>query len=255
MLDFDSAILALLIFIANLAALYWLSLQISRHVQIVVYDITHSEDMANVLLFLILLPGIIIHEGAHWLTARLLGLKTSKFRVWPKRRGKFLGLGSVSVQTAGVGIDSIVGLAPLMIGSILIALISHRIFNAASVTTAISVGRWQSAFSALINITRTADGALWGYLLFAIGNAMMPSASDREPAKPLLLYIVLATVVYVIIGLPLDPLRSFFLWVRTPLQNLNSAFFFIIIIDVAALIFLLLIEFFVAPRSASTANR
>ncbi len=255
MLEFDSAVLALIIFVINLGLLYWLSLQISRHLQIVVYGITHSEDMANVLLFLILLPGIIIHEGAHWLTARLFGLKTSRFRVWPKRRGKFLGLGSVSVQTAGIGIDSIVGLAPLIIGSLLIAIISHRIFNAASVTSAISVGRWQSLFDILINSARTADGALWGYLLFAIGNAMMPSASDREPVKPLILYVLLATVAYILIGLPLEPLRSIFFLVHPLLQSLNSAFFFIIIIDIAVLLGLLLIEIFTAPRSAVRTRR
>lgn len=210
MLTLETAFLSFTIFMVCLLILIWLSLQINRHILLAAYGVTQSKDIANVVLFLVLLPGIIIHEGAHWVTARLLGLKAGKFRVWPKKRGKYLGLGSVTVQSGGIWLDSVVGLAPILIGSTLIALISHNIFNAYEVTNALEQGRWQMAIEEFIAALRRADGPLWAYGLFSIGNAMMPSASDREPVKTLLLYVAVAALLYFFVGLPLAPVGSAF---------------------------------------------
>ena len=49
-----------------------------------------------------------------------------------------------------------------------------------------------------------ATGLAWS-AGFAIGNAMMPSPSDTEPIKPLLLYVALAATLYFLVGLPLAP--------------------------------------------------
>ncbi|MBV7328836.1 hypothetical protein KFU94_11360 [Chloroflexi bacterium TSY] len=238
----ETAFLSFTFFMVSLLILIWLSLQISRHILLATYGLTQSKDIANVVLFLVLLPGIIIHEAAHWVTARLLGLKAGKFRVWPKKRGKYLGLGSVTVQSGGIWLDSVVGLAPILIGSTLIVLISHNIFNAYEVTNALEQGRWQTALEEFIVALRRADGPLWAYGLFAIGNAMMPSASDREPVKILLLYVAVAALLYFFVGLPLAPVGSAFVWLASSVQDLSSAFFFIILIDLLVLAPLLMLQ-------------
>ena len=104
----------LLVFVLFLLALAWLSRQLSLQIQWLLVLLTRSPDLTMLLLFLLLLPGVIIHEAAHWGMARLLGLKTSKFRVWPKKKGKHIGLGSVSVQRGNLWQDSLVGMAPLI---------------------------------------------------------------------------------------------------------------------------------------------
>jgi len=233
--ELASSLPLLLSFGILLLLLAWLSRQISLYIQVLVQQCTGSSDWAAVVLFLVFLPGTFVHEGAHWVTAYLLGLKPSKFRVWPKKRGKYIGLGSVSVRQGGIWLDTLVGLAPLLIGTFFTALITHRIFHAYMVTELWKQGQWQHSIASFHRAWQTPDGALWIYLLFAISNAMLPSASDRKPAQQLLLYVSVAAVIYGISGLPLDPVGSAADWLRTPLQDLNSAFVFVILLDIVIL--------------------
>lgn len=223
-------------FVLSLLGLAWLSRQISQSIQLAAYLLTRSKDAPTLAIFLIFLPGVIVHEAAHWGMARLLGLRTGKFRVWPKRQGRHIGLGSISVESRGALPDSLVGLAPLVVGSALVALIGNHIFSAYAVAGTLAQGRLVESFQAFWRALGKPDGALWAYLLFAIANAMMPSASDREPVGPVLLYAGVAAVLYILLGMPLNPLTALMQWVVTPaLQNLSSAFLFTIVLDVAAL--------------------
>jgi hypothetical protein len=233
-------------FIAALLALAWLSRQISLHIQLPVYYLTRSQDAPTLAIFLVFLPGVVVHEAAHWGAARLLGLKTGKFRVWPKRQGKHIGLGSVSVQSRDPVTDSLVGVAPLVVGSVLVGLIGNHIFNAYAISGSLAQGRLVEGFQAFWRALGEPDGALWAYLLFAIANAMMPSASDREPMRPVLLYAGVAAILYVFLGLPLNPVASAMQWMTPALQNLSGAFLFVIVLDVAALAVLYLIKLVVA---------
>lgn len=235
MSDLSAALVLLAAFAGLLLAVAWLSRAISGEIQFLVYQLTRSKDAPALAIFLIFLPGVIIHEAAHWVTARLLGLKTGKFRVWPKRQGRHIGLGSVSVQSLNPVTDSLVGIAPLLTGSILVSLIGNYIFNAYHVAGTLAQGRVLEGFRTYWTALGTADGALWAYLLFAVANAMMPSASDREPVKPVLFYGVLAISVYVILGMPLQGAATLMQWLAPTLQNLSSALFFVIVLDIIAL--------------------
>ena len=235
-------------FAAAMILLYLLSRNVSIQIQRVIYMATHSMDMATVGLFLVLLPGIFIHEGAHWLMARVLGLRTGKFRVWPKRQGKMIGMGQVTVEQGGMWRDSLVGMAPLLIGSVLVALIGRHIFGANQLMTLLYEGELGAMFQTLAAALRRPDSALWAYLLFAIANAMMPSASDREPLLPVLLYLGFALIIYFFLGMPLTPFSAALNWLMPGLENLTSGLIFTIILDliVLALLYFLLILF--GPR-------
>lgn len=229
-------------FVLSLAALVWLSRQISIHIQIPVYYATKSNDAPTLALFLVFLPGVFIHEGAHWVTARLLGLRTGKFRVWPRRYGKTIGLGSVSVQTGGPVLDSIVGIAPLLVGTTLLALISHYVFDAGQMTSALAEGDWRRAMEAFWQALGGQDGVLWAYLLFTIANSMMPSASDRQPLKPVVLYAAAIVAFYALLGLPLSPLAQLVDRSLPLLEYLTSAFVFTIVLNSAVLAALFLVR-------------
>lgn len=242
-----TALPTLIAFFASLLILAYLSYKVSQEIQYLVYYSTGSKNMPVVVLFLVLLPGVFIHEASHWVTARLLGLKTGKFRVWPKRKGKYIGMGSVSVERGGTLLDSLVGMAPLIIGTFLIALIGHRVFNAYLISEAMLDTRWQDGLRAMWIALNKPDGAIWAYLLFAIGNAMFPSSSDREPVKPLLLYIVIAVALYILVGLPLSPFGSLLDSSLPLIGDLSSALLFIIVIDVIILAVMLMLKVFVEP--------
>ncbi len=236
------ALPTLLVLTATLLILAVLSRQVSLRTQLVTLYLTGSADMAAVVVFLVFIPGILVHEASHWLVAKLLGLKTSRFRVWPEPRGKQIGLGSVSVQSGGTWRDSIVGLAPLFVGTLLIALIGAQIFRSDLMIVALTQGRWLDSIRAFFQAMSTADGFLWAYLLFAIGNTMLPSSSDRQPVKAFLLYLAFAALIYFVVGLPIEPMTAALGWIIPAFQIVISALGFTIILNIIVLGVLFVLE-------------
>ena len=238
-----SPYLFFVLFLILLAGLWWLSWRIGLLIQEIVYQITGSQDMAMVILFLIYLPGILIHEASHWLVARLLGLKTSKFRVWPKYNRNNIGLGSVTVASGGAVYDSLVGLAPLLVGSALIVLIGEQVFDTQTLAFAWRTGRLLDGLTFVVDgLAHRPDSLLWSYLLFAIANAMMPSASDRAPLKSLGIYVVLIGALFVLVDQSGRNLRLLLNFLFGPIQLLTGAFLLVAAIDLAIFLFLLAVR-------------
>ena len=240
--------LAFLLFGVSLLALAALSAQISLELQRVVYHLTGSIDYAVVVFFLLLLPGILIHEASHWIVAKVLGLKPGKFRVWPVRKGRMVGLGSVTTRSGGIWLDSLVGIAPLVMGTLLVGFLSRQWFAAEVLANAFSNGSLRGWLESLSSAFRQPDAALWAYLVFTIANGMMPSAPDREPVKPVLVYVGLAALGYLLLGLPLDPVRQTLEAGSARLMWLNSALVVTIALDVVVLVVLFLLSALTAPR-------
>ena len=235
-----SPYLFFVLFFILLASLWWLSWRIGLLIQEIVYLITGSDDLAMVILFLVYLPGILVHEASHWLVARILGLKTSKFRVWPKYTRNTIGLGSVTVSSGGVVWDSLVGLAPLLIGSALIVLIGEQVFDTQTLAFAWRTGRLLDGLNFVVTgLAQKPDSLLWSYLLFAIANAMMPSASDRAPLKSLGVYFVLIVAVFVLIDQSGRNMLLLLDLLFGPIQLLTGAFFLVTAIDLAVILLLL----------------
>ena len=238
-----SPYLFFVLFFVLLAGLWWLSWRIGLLIQEIVYQITGSADMAMVILFLIYLPGILIHEASHWLVARLLGLKTSKFRVWPKYTRNSIGLGSVTVSSGGAVWDSLVGLAPLLVGSALIVLIGEQVFDTQTLAFAWRTGRLLDGLAFVVDsLAHKPDSLLWSYLLFAIANAMMPSASDRAPLKSLGIYFVLIGALFVFIDQSGRNMLLLLDFLFGPIQLLTGAFLLVALINLAILLLLLTVR-------------
>ena len=238
-----SPYLFFVLFFILLAGLWWLSWRIGLLIQEIVYLITGSEDLAMVILFLVYLPGILVHEASHWLVARILGLKTSKFRVWPKYTRNTIGLGSVTVSSGGAVWDSLVGLAPLLVGSALIVLIGEQVFDTQTLAFAWRTGRLLDGLTLVLDgLAHKPDSLLWSYLLFAIANAMMPSASDRAPLKSLGIYIVLIAALFVFIDQSGRNVLLLLDFLLGPIQLLTGAFFLVAAIDLAIFLFLLAVR-------------
>jgi hypothetical protein len=138
------------------------------------------------------------------------------------------------MQRADIWRESLVGMAPLLLGNTVIAWIGWRVFATPALLEALATGHLLQAAATFWMSLRTVDGLLWAYALFAIGNSMMPSSSDREPLKPVLLYTALVALIYVGVGLPLEPLRMLLAWIEPFVE-----------ISVGALVFLILVDMFV----------
>jgi hypothetical protein len=138
--------------------------------------------------------------------------------------------------------DSIVGVAPLLVGTILVTLIGRTVFDTPLVSALLAEGNWLGAVIAFRQQLNRPSGLLWAYLLFTIANAMMPSASDREPLMPVLFYSGLAIIAYIILGLPLQGAAAMMQWLTPTLSNLSSALLFVIVLDIIILAFLYLVR-------------
>ena len=175
----EDALPTLFILAIAMLCLAWLSRQLSVRTQLVVYFATGSLDLATLAIFLLLLPGVFVHELSHWVAARLLGLRTSKFRVWPKRHKDRIGLGSVSVERGGTWRDSAVGMAPLITGSILLALVGAAVFQSDLLVEQLAQGRLLDTVGAFFDALAKPDGARLG--LFPVCDRQQHDAQPQRP--------------------------------------------------------------------------
>jgi len=202
-----------------------------------------DQDLALVLYFVIVLPGVAIHELSHWLMAKGLGVRVSKLSLGPRRRGraKRVSLGSVRVGKVDPVRASLIGLAPLFGGTIAILLIGYLVLDVAQVVEFMAGRGMGGFFEALGELLRVPDSWLWLYLIFAISNAMLPSDSDMESVRPVLIFLaLLAAAILVVGGLPSIP-PDVVQWVNTVAGYLATAFGLTLVVDLMFMIVIVLL--------------
>jgi hypothetical protein len=223
--------LSLLPFILCVIVLYWLQHWISQHMQGIGLLLFNSSNAGMALLWFVLFPGIILHEASHWIMARLLGLKTGRFRVWPQAKGKDIVLGSVEVQRGGALRDSLVGLAPFLAGTLALLFIGTFVFDAKAIGLAWEQNAWDRFVDLLVSTIRIDNAFVWLYLIVAISNAMMPSPSDRESWRLVLIYLGIMVGGLVVLGVfPTLP-DAFLRTLAGGLRTLTYAFGLTLIVD------------------------
>ncbi|MCP5098364.1 MAG: hypothetical protein GY943_22675 [Chloroflexi bacterium] len=164
-----------------------------------------KPERAVILYALILFPGVFLHELSHWIAATLLGVRTGSFSLIPRMQDDgTVQLGYVEYykgRTLGPIRESIIGGAPMLVGTAVILLIGYRIFSVADLAIAIQSGQIDVLSAALGNVYQTNDFLIWLYLLFAISNAMLPSRSDRRAWPAFLLTMLGLAIMLYILGL------------------------------------------------------
>ncbi len=228
--------------IVSFALLYPLNRWITIHIQGVAFLLTRSRQSATWLFWVLFLPGTLLHEASHWITATLLGVKATRFSVWPKmkRSGK-LQMGAVQVESSDPFRHSLIGLAPLIFGSVAV-LIMGSWLELDRIAVAVNTGDVAVMWQAVMRILSFPDVWLWLYLIFAISNAMLPSESDRESWWSVVLYlsVVLMLVIFFDVNPAVSPtLQSFAL---DTLNSLFSAFVITLAVDVFFIVFIGLFE-------------
>jgi hypothetical protein len=188
--------LSLLAVVATLVLLVALERWIHQHIHGVAYLFTRNKDAAILLYAVPLFPGVVLHELSHWVMAKLLGVKTGGISLLPKRdRSGHIRLGSLVIERTDAIRASLIGIAPLFSGSLVVLYIGYRMIGVGALGNALLTGSIAAIASSFGALLRVPDMWLWLYLLFAIANAMLPSPSDRETWTPVVLFLV------VIVGL------------------------------------------------------
>jgi hypothetical protein len=175
---------------------------IHRHLQGLWLLLLRDADMALVMYSLMMLPGVLLHEGSHWVAATLLGVRAGRFSVVPQRMPNgTLRLGYVETAHADPVREALIGAAPLIAGVAAIVFVGYSRLGVGSAGAALGRGDLLGTLAALQAMGDRPDFWLWVYLLFTVANSMLPSASDRRAWGPVLFGIAGLTGLLVYAGL------------------------------------------------------
>lgn len=194
-------------FVALLVALVWLKREINGRLLHVAWLLFHHEQAAVLLYFVIMLPGVLVHELSHLVVATLLGVRAGGLSLRPTVRRDGLQLGSVQVARTDFARESLIGLAPLIGGSLVILLIAGFGFDIPLQGSGDVAGRLTAVAHDGAKLLRQPYAPFWLYLIFATSNAMLPSPSDRQPWQTLAIFVglVAAAIFFLNGGLPRIP--------------------------------------------------
>ena len=188
--------------VATTLALLWLKRRITRNLQELSMRLVDDPDVALILYFVVVLPGVVIHELSHWLMAKLLGVRVSLPSLGPVRKGRSrrVSLGSVRVSKVDPVRASLIGVAPLLGGSAVILVIGNLVLGVGELADAVAGQGVAGVLGALGEMAQVGDFWLWLYLIFAVSNAMLPSESDMAAVRPVLIFLGIVTAVVLVVS-------------------------------------------------------
>lgn len=193
---------------ATLLPLLWVKGWITRSLQELSLRWAGDPGAAMVVYFVVVLPGVVVHELSHWLMALVLGVRVGKLSLGPVHKGRSsrVSLGSVRVGKVDPVRASLIGLAPLLGATAVILLIGNQVLDVKTLAAALAGGDLAAIQDRLAALVRVPDFWLWLYLIFAISNAMLPSESDMSAVRPVLIFLGLAAAIILVVGgLPAVP--------------------------------------------------
>jgi len=180
----------LLWFILTLLPLVILQRLLHREIQAVLLITTRNSQLTVGLFSILFLPGVFLHELSHFVVAKILRVRTGKTSLIPKSlpNGR-LQMGYVETAQTDIIRDSLIGLAPLVAGSLFIAYAGLNRLGLGSLLNVLANGQIDLFWKGLALLPQANDFFLWFYLAFTISSTMMPSESDRHAWLPLGLWI------------------------------------------------------------------
>lgn len=169
----------------------FLQRRLHQETQAILLLITRRREISLALFSLVFFPGVFLHEISHYVSARLLGVRTGRFSLIPRplEDGR-LQLGYVETAQVDFLRDAIIGLAPLIWGSIFVAYAGLWHFDLPSLWVRLKAESGGAfLLAALSYFYEQPDFWVWFYLIFVVSSSMMPSKSDQRAWLPLLLFI------------------------------------------------------------------
>lgn len=189
----------LLAFLIAFGALLALERLAHRKLQEIALLLTGHVDAAIYLYSIPLLPGVALHELSHAVMAKALGVRVRNMTLFPQRqRGGAVRLGSVEVLRSDNVRSALIGAAPLIAGLLALSLIGLLVFDGSAVAGALVAGDPAATIRSILATLQTPDALLWFYIVFAIANSMMPSASDTQSWPPVIGCLVILAAVTVL---------------------------------------------------------
>ncbi len=175
-----------------------------QELQMVLWLVTRRERLALMAFAFLFFPGVLLHELSHFVAARLVGVRTGRFSLWPRvMPGGRLRLGYVETVATDFVRDTIIGTAPLLTGGAVIVYTGGVRLG----LLALAENTWQGGAAALWDglsrLPAQPDFWLWFYVTLAVSSTMLPSASDRRGWLPFVL--VLGGLLVLVLALGAGP--------------------------------------------------
>jgi hypothetical protein len=188
-------------FLFMLAPLILLQRLLHREIQAVVLILTRDPRLTMVFFSMIFLPGVFLHELSHFLMAKILFISTGKFSVFPQALpdGR-LQLGYVETSRSDIVRDSLVGAAPLIVGTLFVAYVAVYHLQLRVLWEVFRNGQLDLFWMGVRALPNAKDFYLWFYLAFAVSSTMMPSQSDRHAWLELIISIGVLLAITLLVG-------------------------------------------------------
>lgn len=194
----------ILLFIFELVLLFFSSRILTGLISRLIFSLSKNNTGTVYFLSFLFLPGVIVHELSHLLTASILLVRCKDIEFTPKIHGNTVKLGSVQVEKTDFIRSALIAFAPTIIGCFIITGVlvyfTPDIFNLSKISV------WQTL--------------IFLYVLFQIGNTMFVSRKDVEIALKFL--IVFSSILIILYLFNIKTLEYFF----ELLQKNNTPSFF-----------------------------
>ena len=172
-----------------------------REIQAVFLIMTRDVRLTMGIFSMLFLPGVFLHELSHFLMAKILGVRTGKFSLFPRPLpdGR-MQLGYVETAKSDVVRDSLIGAAPLIVGTLFVAYVAIYRLEMRVLWDVFRNGQLDLFWMGVRALPNTKDFYLWFYLAFAVSSTMMPSQSDRHAWQALVISVCVLFGIALFIG-------------------------------------------------------
>jgi hypothetical protein len=149
--------------------------------------------LGRAVFYLLVFPGVILHEGAHYLACLLTGTKVFRFAPFSPRRSADgrLVLGYVRHERRSVPIQAIIGLAPILLNPLGLLLVT-ALFTPLAFAEVVNPRFGLVTEDILARGFLTSDpllATLWAYLSLSFAVGSVPSREDLASLPAVLLLL------------------------------------------------------------------
>jgi len=196
----------MIVFLLQIIAIYIISRLILKELFLFLRKFFETDFPVFILVSFIFLPGTIIHETAHFITALFLILPVKSMSVFPKWDNNEIKLGEVLFVKKDFLRAILVGIAPIFFGiGILFSLFYFHIYPANNIG---------------LNI-------LYSYLIFSISANMFSSKQDLKDLLLIIPVVVLLIIIFYVFDIKIN-MNS----INVIINQINLYIFFVLIIDI-----------------------
>ena len=188
-------------FVLMLAPLIVLQRLLHREIQAVFLILTRDTRVTMGIFSILFLPGVFLHELSHFVMAKILRVRTGRFSILPQSLpdGR-LQLGYVETVRSDIVRDSLIGAAPLIVGTLFVAYVTVYHLQMRVLWDTFRNGQFGLFWMGIRALPHVQDFYLWFYLVFAVSSTMMPSESDRHGWLELVISVAVLSGIALLFG-------------------------------------------------------